>query len=326
MLKKLGIFPNKKLSFDQTQKSKYSFYSPCNKKNQTQNYLTQENFRQKQINEMCISSPSPGSVIRICTPNPVKRSISKEVLIFNDNIKKFILGSSNNYNVSKNPKLLYKSLLEKNKYLNKKLTPSSNNKFTGFFQLDKTAKKPYNQLNKSLLNINVNHCVPIFDSNDMGVNIVKNSNLSYEEILRIKFNEIKELSININNINDKINVMKDMINENNLKSTEIRNSSLDILNKSCVNAKSEKYIIGDIPILKNDIMKMRNKLDIISNELGNRNLIIFRENLKNNLMVEDINKLNSFVNNIKDDINNIKNQIFLLRKENINMKKKLKLP
>ena len=78
-----------------------------------------------------------------------------------------------------------------------------------------------------------------------------------------------------------------MINENNLKSTEIRNSSLDILNKSCVNAKSEKYIIGDIPILKNDIMKMRNKLDIISNELGNRNLIIFRENLKNNLMVEE---------------------------------------
>ena len=58
-------------------------------------------------------------------------------------------------------------------------------------------------------------------------------------------------------------------------------------------------------------MKMRNKLDIISNELGNRNLIIFRENLKNNLLNEDINKLNSFVNNIKDDINNIKNQIFL---------------
>ena len=160
----------------------------------------------------------------------------------------------------------------------------------------------------------------------MGINIIKNSNLSFEEILRNKFNKIKELSININNINDKIHLMQNMINNNYLKNTKIRNSSVDILNKSCVTTKNQKYIIGDIPILKDDIMKIKNKLNIVNNELEKRNLVIFRENLRNNLMVEDINKFNSLIDNVKDDILNIKNYIFLLRKQNINMKKKLKIP
>ena len=322
MLQKLGIFPNKNFIFDPKQRAEYISDSLYNKNNKNKNYLTQENFRQIQKNKICVLPPSSSSVIKICTPNPnlIKKEISKEALIFNDNINKFIIGSSNNYNTPNNKKRI-------NYNLSKRLTTSNNNnKSTNLFQLSKTPKRAYSQLNKILLNINLNQCEPFLDSNEMGINIIKNSNLSFEEILRNKFNKIKELSININNINDKIHLMQNMINNNYLKNTKIRNSSVDILNKSCVTTKNQKYIIGDIPILKDDIMKIKNKLNIVNNELEKRNLVIFRENLRNNLMVEDINKFNSLIDNVKDDILNIKNYIFLLRKQNINMKKKLKIP
>lgn len=301
MLQKLRIFTKKQRNINEM-------------KNKTSNsfYPIDNNFAN--------SSSQPIPTIKVITKTPIKRNFSKDALIFNNNLKNFIRGATTEYNSeikNKNniKKFSLKSLLCVNHDLDKgKYIPIYGK---NIFQSNSN-KRPYSQRNTNQLNININ-C-------ESEGNFPIDRILSFEEILRIKFNTIKSLSININNIIDKINMMNQMTKQNIFNNNKIRNRSFDILNKSMVSKKSQKFIKDDIPILKNDIIDLRYKIHSLNKDSEIKNMILFKENVQINLINEDINKLRIFIKNAENDISDIKNQIFLLRKNNKIMKKELNLP
>ena len=140
--------------------------------------------------------------------------------------------------------------------------------------------------------------------------------ISIKEEINNKKEKIEALIINNDNLLNKIKLTKKE-HENNLKnSNEIDKN----LNSNLNNTKNEKEIKEvfdkELFYLKKNIIELKNRLSILNREQMSINLILFKEKIENDLLKEDINKMNRLIENINRDIEETKKEISLIQNQN----------
>ena len=92
------------------------------------------------------------------------------------------------------------------------------------------------------------------------------------------------------------------------------------MNSNLNNTKNEKEIKEvfdkELFYLKKNIIELKNRLSILNREQMSINLILFKEKIENDLLKEDINKMNRLIENINRDIEETKKEISLIQNQN----------
>ena len=147
------------------------------------------------------------------------------------------------------------------------------------------------------------------------INFIHNLNLdtNIKNEINDKKMLIKNLEIKNENLENKINMLKNEYNKNLLDNTSIdKNYNDNLINLKFLksnNKSNNNYFIS----IKNEINEIKNQIFINGKEQKIIKLILFKENMENELNKEDINKMNKLIENINKDIENKKNQILEIK-------------
>jgi hypothetical protein len=246
--------------------------------------------------------------------NLIKNRIQKEDIILKDEINKFIEESTCNTEVKIDPSNLVKiknniddNIIETNS-LRSKLSPFKTQRNLRYYKFNDY--NIYNLMNKKTRK-NKNNS----DERNSKINFIHN--LSLDINMQAKINEkkllIKNLEINNESLENKINILKNEYNKNLLNNTDINKD----YNKNLINLKYMKSNTNsnsnDLLNTKKDIIDLRNQIFVNNKEQKIINLMLFKERMENELNKEDVNKMNKLIENINKNIENKKNQISEIR-------------
>ena len=246
--------------------------------------------------------------------NLIKNRIQKEDIILKDEINKFIEESTCNTEVKIDPSNLVKiknniddNIIETNS-LRSKLSPFKTQRNLRYYKFNDY--NIYNLMNKKTRK-NKNNS----DERNSKINFIHN--LSLDINMQAKINEkkllIKNLEINNESLENKINILKNEYNKNLLNNTDINKD----YNKNLINLKYMKSNTNsnsnDLLNTKKEIIDLRNQIFVNNKEQKIINLMLFKERMENELNKEDVNKMNKLIENINKNIENKKNQISEIR-------------
>ena len=243
-----------------------------------------------------------------------KNRIQKEDIILKDEINKFIEESTCNTEVKIDPSNLVKiknniddHIIETNS-LRSKLSPFKTQRNLRYYKFNDY--NIYNLMNKKTRK-NKNNS----DERNSKINFIHN--LSLDINMQAKINEkkllIKNLEINNESLENKINILKNEYNKNLLNNNDINKD----YNKNLINLKYMKSNTNsnsnDLLNTKKEIIDLRNQIFVNNKEQKIINLMLFKERMENELNKEDVNKMNKLIENINKNIENKKNQISEIR-------------
>ena len=243
-----------------------------------------------------------------------KNRIQKEDIILKDEINKFIEESTCNTEVKIDPSNLVKiknniddNIIETNS-LRSKLSPFKTQRNLRYYKFnDYNIYKLMNKKTRKNKNSS--------DERNSKINFIHN--LSLDINMQAKINEkkllIKNLEINNESLENKINILKNEYNKNLLNNNDINKD----YNKNLINLKYMKSNTNsnsnDLLNTKKEIIDLRNQIFVNNKEQKIINLMLFKERMENELNKEDVNKMNKLIENINKNIENKKNQISEIR-------------
>ena len=243
-----------------------------------------------------------------------KNRIQKEDLILKDEINKFIEESTCNTEVKIDPSNLVKiknniddNIIERNDFKSK-LSPFNTHRNLRYFKFNDY--NIYNLMNKKPRKNKNNN-----DEKNAKIKFIHN--LSMDINMQAEINEkkllIKNLEINNESLENKINILKKEYNKNLLNNSDINKD----FNKNLINLKymksSTNFNNNDLLETKKNIVELRNQIFVNNKEEKIINLMLFKEKMENELNKEDVNKMNKLIENINKNIENKKNQISEIR-------------
>ena len=239
-----------------------------------------------------------------------KNKIEKEDIILQNEINQFINESTKENKIKIDISNLVKinhnieDDIQNNDNLKQKISSLKTKQNINYFKFN-----DYNIYNlfKKDFNSNKNKSKSAYSK----INFIHNLNLdtNIKNEINDKKMLIKNLEIKNENLENKINMLKNEYNKNLLDNTSIdKNYNNNLINLKFLksNHKSNNsYFLS----LKNEINEIKNQIFINGKEEKIIKLILFKENMENELNKEDINKMNKLIENINKDIENKKNQI-----------------
>ena len=244
-----------------------------------------------------------------------KNRLQKEDIILKDEINKFIEESTCNTEVKIDPSNLVKikndiddNIIERNPLRSKLLSPFKTQRNLRYYKFNDY--NIYNLMNKKTRK-NKNNS----DEGNSKINFIHN--LSLDINMQAKINEkkllIKNLEINNESLENKINILKNEYNKNLLNNTDINKD----YNKNLINLKYMKSNTNsnsnDLLNTKKEIIDLRNQIFVNNKEQKIINLMFFKERMETELHQEDVNKMNKLIENINKNIEYKKNQITEIR-------------
>ena len=242
-----------------------------------------------------------------------KENTHKIDKLFLSNINRFITESTNIFEKPKTSYILmqinHKIDDDYNFKQNKLLTTSSPTNF-------KNIKKITNDSIKRKRKFNGIKNRYIMKNKENKNDIYYNDEINLKREIKNKIELIKQLTIKNNSLLNKIKLLENEYKNNLKNSTEIdKNFNANLHNSQ--NIKVEKKIIDkDLLYLKENIIELKNKLSISNSEQISINLLLFKEKMENELLKEDINKMNKLIENTNREKEEIKNEIELLQEQN----------
>lgn len=226
------------------------------------------------------------------------RNLSKEDKLIIKNIKNFITISTKDFKVA-DPK---KSIIKINHNLN---FPSN----------EDCMSKIGNKTDSNFFKIR--------NISDIKREVKNLKNIPFEEIVRYKLIEIKELSIRIKSIQNKINILKNDLKINMNNNFQINNESQKMINQAQSIKLTQNCMDYDIPSIKELINEMKKQIVIKNSQLNIQNLILFKENEEKKLEEEDLNKMKFLIENTNSDIRKIKYEKQILNSKILNIQKEI---
>ena len=151
-------------------------------------------------------------------------------------------------------------------------------------------------------------------------NINSNQNIYLKNELEEKMKEIKMLNLNINNITNKIELMKYDLNMNNNYFKQVNQQCLKVLYNSKTIKAIQKSFDKEIPRIKEEIEEIKNKIYLLrkENEMNNLDIINICKEIE--MKKDEINDIQFINHNLKEETKNIKKNIFLINSLNGNIK------
>jgi hypothetical protein len=167
----------------------------------------------------------------------------------------------------------------------------------------------YNSDNNSLKNLKQ---LNSFNSNK--------NNIYLKNEIEGKMKEIKMLNLKINNITNKIELMKYDLNMNNNYFKQVNKQCLKVLYNSKTIKAIQKSFDKEIPKIKEEIEEIKNKLYLLrkENEMNNLDIINICKDIE--MKKDEINDIQFINHNLKEETKNIKKNIFLIKSMNGNIK------
>ena len=303
MLQQLGLIKYNKKYLLENGLNTNPFFSP-----KINNYIANLRYQQNNLKFKSCNQKKKNPKFNDIN-SPKKEEFTEKIdRLLSQNINMFISESTHkvqNNNNNKNNRLSLIQInhdIDDNIYGGNKLSVSFTPK-----KMSKSAAKIKNQIN-NIKNEYLTEKIENQQNNDNQFNIEK-------EII-YKNEIIKQLIINNNSIQAKINLLKDQFNNNIKNSTETNKLFKKELYNSQNLKKNKEIIDNDISSLKENIIELKNKLSLLNRKQTSINLLLFKEEMENELKKEDVNKMKKLIENINQDIKKRKKEIGLIQHKN----------
>jgi chromosome segregation ATPase len=305
MLQKFGLVKYRKKFLIENNLNINPIYSPKAIKFTNYLYLSPRDNSNNPINQKLRSSLNNKNRIY-----PKKENTTKVDTLFRNNINRFISESTNIIENKNSPMYLVQinHNIDDINYEPKKLlttfSPTKNTNNGG----DTFKRK--NQFNGILKYVKDD----IEKKNDFKKKLYEEIQIKRE--INNKKEKIKRLNINNDSILNKIKLLEKEYQNYLKNSTEIDTNLNSNLNDA-QNSKNYKNVIDDdLFYLKENIIELKNKISILDREQKSINLKLFKEKMENDLIKEDIEKMNKLIENIKQDNEETKKEISLIQNKN----------
>lgn len=323
MLKQLKIYPfYKKIKLVKgnnpiIKKDINSYYKQFKKENSTES-----SFFSKRANKLKINTKFNNKSLSQYNP--------RNELI--NTIKTFLTEPSNSFystNISN---------IKENLNQSKKTAKSRNNKNYSFiFKTENSNNSKKNKLNFSNNFLSKRNTITLDNYSNANKSIFENiynkennynnnlddysNNFEIELEKRIKI--IEELNINISNMKNKIELMEYEINLINNYFNQVNKQLIKVLCNSKTIKILQKNFDWEIPHIRKEIDKMRNKIYYLIKEKDIYNMHSYNTITDIEIMKEEENNIEYMNENIESEIKNIKKKIHLIQSLNTNFKKLL---